>query len=389
MTDIVQLGTPAPQSQAAETPSLQESPDWVRISYASALALGFKSGQFVRPFDFGGINLLLSYDEGCRSDCGYCGLARSRTGAYEEKSFIRVEWPLVETDELVERMAEREDRLTRLCISMVTHGHAFRDTLDITRRIRRRLETPLSLLVAPPTLTEERLRGLREAGADMIGIGLDAVTEDLFRSLRTEVPAGRLSWSNYWQITEQAREVFGPWKVNCHTLVGLGETDRELIGIFDRLLGRQIFSYLFCFNPEPDSRLGERPKPEITRWRRIQLAKFLLEEEGLPPEAFVFDGDGALVGLQAPEELVGRVVEEGWAFMTNGCPGEGGEPGCTRPMGSWRPAESPRDYPWQPVEQDRAAILEELRLEEILCPAAGVARRPPEHRAPPAAGRLC
>ena len=146
---LVQLGTETP---ATET---RTSPDWVRISYASALALRFKSGRFTRPFPFGGINLLLNYDEGCRSDCGYCGLARSRSGAYEYKSFIRVDWPLVATDELVDRLARYQDRLTRLCISMVTHGHAYRDTLEISRRIRRRVKTPLSILVAPPTLNED------------------------------------------------------------------------------------------------------------------------------------------------------------------------------------------------------------------------------------------
>ena len=379
MTALVQI------DEARETES-RTSPEWVRISYASALALRLKSGRFLRPFDFGGINLLLTYDQGCRSDCGYCGLARSRQGAYEDKSFIRVEWPLVATDDLVERMAERESKLARLCISMVTHGYAFRDTLEITRRIRRRLTTPLSILVAPPTLDEERLRALKDAGADMIGIGLDAVTEDLFRQIRSDVPRGGLGWDNYWRIVHSARDVYGPWKVNCHTLVGLGESDRDLMQVFERLLERQIFSYLFCFNPEPDSRMAEHPKPPLVRWRRVQLAKFLLEECGLEPPAFRYDDAGALARIHAPQELVERVVRDGHAFMTNGCPGAGGEPGCTRPMGSWRPTEAPRDYPWRPGVADRTAIRDELRLEEILRPGPGPSR-PRERLAPPAAGR--
>jgi len=342
------------------------SPEWVRISYASALALGFKSGRFTREFDFGGINLLLNYADGCLSDCGYCGLARSRAGAYEEKSFIRVEWPLVSTDDLVGRMAEREARLTRLCISMVTHGSAYQDTLDITRRIRARVGTPLSILVAPPTLGEERLRAFHAAGVDMIGIGLDAVTEALFRSTRTEVPKGGLSWKQYWEIVDLSREIFGPWKVNCHTLVGLGETDRDLVELFSRLLGRQIFPYLFCFNPEPESRMAAHPRSGITRWRRIQLAKFLMEERGIGRDAFRFDADGALAAFRASRALLERAAADGRAFMTNGCPGEEGEPGCTRPMGSWRPTEAPRDYPWLPDEGDRRAIAAELRLEELI-----------------------
>ena len=360
------------------------SPDWVRISYASALALGFKSGRFTREFPFGGINLLLHYDDGCRSDCGYCGLARSRAGAYEDKSFIRVEWPLVSTDELVARMAEITERLERLCISMVTHGSAFRDTLDITRRIRARVATPLSILVAPPTLTFERLAQLREAGADMIGIGLDAVTEQLFRSIRSDVPRGGLDWDHYWDVVGWAREIFGPWKVNCHTLVGLGETDRDLVTTFEQLLDRQVFSYLFCFNPEPDSRMADHPKPPLTRWRRIQLAKFLLEEVGLAPAAFQFDTNGALTSIAAPRDVIDRAIDDGWAFMTNGCTGESGEPGCTRPMGSWRPSEAPRDFPYRPTSDDVAAIRGELDLEGFVVPGPGPTR---VQLAPPSAGR--
>ncbi|HEX9097966.1 MAG TPA: radical SAM protein, partial [Candidatus Dormibacteraeota bacterium] len=359
---------------------------WVRISYASAVALRFKSGRFTRDFDFGGINLLLSYDEGCLSDCGYCGLARTRPGQYEDKSFIRVEWPLVETDELVRRLARYEDRLTRLCISMVTHGNSYRDTLEITRRIRTGVATPLSLLVAPPTLNETRLRTLKEAGADIIGIGLDAVTEDLFRSIRTDVPQGGLRWDQYWRIVDAARDIYGPWHVNCHTLVGLGETDQDLMAIFERLLDRQIHSYLFCFNPEPDSRMGTHPKSDLTRWRRVQLAKFLLEERGLDPTAFGYDDDGALVSISAPPALVEETLADGFAFMTNGCPGAGGEPGCTRPMGSWRPSEAPRDYPWQPTESDQRQIRAQLRLDEMLRAGPGPTR-PAELWAPPVAGR--
>jgi lipoyl synthase len=346
---------------------VNESPDWVRISMASAIALRFRSGRFTRDFEFGGMNLLLNYEDGCRSDCGYCGLARTRPGTYEDKSFIRVEWPLVRTDELVDRMAARNDTMTRLCISMVTHPHAYRDTLDIARRITAKVIAPLSILVAPPTLNRAKLESFKTAGVDMIGIGLDAVTEDLFRSIRTEVPAGGagLSWAKYWEVVNDAREIFGPWKVNCHTLVGLGETDRDLIDIFTRLRDQQIFSYLFCFNPEPDSRMADHPKSPLRRWRRIQLAKHLIESEGFMPDQFDYDADDNLSVLDADETVVERSVASGIPFMTNGCPGAGGEPGCTRPYGSYRPSEPIRDFPFLPNADDLAGIRSDLALHEL------------------------
>jgi lipoyl synthase len=346
------------------------SPDWVRISAASAMALRLQSGRFSREFDFGGINILLNYDNGCLSDCSYCGLARTRPGAYEEKSFIRVDWPLVETDRLVNRMAEHKHKLTRLCISMVTHGSAYRDTVEITRKLNEKVSAPLSILVAPPTLNTERLQYFKDLGVDMIGVGLDAVTEETFRKHRTDVPNGSLRWDNYWNIINESRRIFGPWKVNIHTVVGLGETDKDLMDMFYYLKQNEILPYLFNFNPEPDSRMGMVEKASITRWRRIQLVKHLIEKYDLAPDAITYDVDNAIRKIEVKDNTILSALnslDAGIPFMTNGCPSEGGEEaGCSRPYGSYRPSESFRDFPFQPEQDDLTLIRRELALEEIL-----------------------
>ncbi|TNE55300.1 MAG: radical SAM protein [Bacteroidetes bacterium] len=347
----------------------KESPKYIRLSAASAMALRLQSGRFAREFEFGGINLLLNYDNGCLSDCAYCGLARTRPGDYEDKSFIRVDWPLYETDLVIDRMAQYEDKLTRLCISMVTHGSAYKDTYEITEKITRSLKTPLSLLVAPPTLNRERLQALKDLGTDMIGVGLDAITEKTFFDTRTNVPQGGLKWENYWDIINYSREIYGPWKVNIHTVVGLGETDRELVDMFYSLKEKQILAYLFCFNPEPDSRMASFPKSKITRWRRVQLVKHLIEEYHLDRRNIRFDEEGNITGLKDPTSGINKVLKSldgGVPFMTNGCPGESGEPGCTRPYGSYRPSDSYRDFPFLPATDDLTLIRQELELEKLL-----------------------
>jgi biotin synthase len=163
--------------------------------------------------------------------------------------------------------------------------------------------------------------------------------------------------------------LFGPWKVNCHTLVGLGETDHELVKLFIDLCDRQVYPYLFCFNPEPDSRLANHPKSPVRRWRRMQLAKHLIEEEGYRMEHFEFDEEGSVISISGdpaePDDIVSTVVESGVPFMTDGCPGPDGEPGCTRPYGSYGPAEQFRDFPFLPEGEDMSAIRAELALEEL------------------------
>jgi len=205
----------------------------------------------------------------------------------------------------------------------------------------------------------------------MIGIGLDAVTEEVFRLRRTDVPNGGLRWDKYWEIIEASREIYGPWKVNCHLVVGLGETDRDLAKMVFRLRNQQIFSYLFCFNPEPDSRMGDVKKSDISRWRRIQLIKTLIEEHDLDPKHLMFNDAGSLIHIHADtsqiEKLISTVALSGTPFMTDGCPTMGGEEvGCTRPYGSYGPNEDYRDYPFQPNSNDMKNIWQQLRLDDLL-----------------------
>jgi biotin synthase len=345
------------------------SPDFVRISAASAMALRMRSGRFSRDFDFGGINILLNYDNGCLADCGYCGLARTRPGAYEDKSFIRVEWPLVQMDDLVDRMAEHSSTMTRLCISQVTHGRSHADTIEITKKIVAKVDTPLSILCAPPVLNREKLQEYKDLGVDMIGVGLDGVSEKIFRQHRTDVPNGSLNWDNYWNIINLSREIFGPWKVNIHTVVGLGETDKDMMDMFFHLFENQILPYLFSFNPEPDSRMGDWERADIKRWRRIQLVKHLIEKYDLKPEALEYDRVGNLIKMKVDDDKISDAIshlDKGIPFMTDGCPGPDGEVGCTRPYGSYKPSEQYRDFPFRPASDDIVQIKKELALDEIM-----------------------
>ena len=183
------------------------------------------------------------------------------------------------------------------------------------------------------------------------------------------MPNGGLKWKNYWDIINYSREIYGPWKVNIHTVVGLGETDRDLVELFYALKEQQILAYLFCFNPEPDSRMGNYPKSSIKRWRRIQLVKHLIEEYGLECRSIHFDEEGNISGLETTTSRINKVLKTldgGLPFMTNGCPGESGEPGCTRPYGSYRPSEPHRDFPFMPASNDLVQIRKEMALEDII-----------------------
>ena len=349
----------------------QISPDWVRISMAAAIELGLKPGG-IHGCRCGCINLLQNYPEGCFANCSYCGLARERPGAAEDNTFIRVSWPLFPTDLVAETIGAKDAELTesggigRVCIAQVQDARAYEDLVDMTQRVRAGApDVPISALVSAPTLNEERLAVIRDAGADIIGIGLDAASQQLFHDTRGRGVRGPHHWEQHWEIARAARRLYGALKVNFHVIVGLGETDQELIGLFYSLKDEEIAAYLFSFNPEPGTAMQDVPRTPIARTRRIQLAKHLIEKDGVGREAFAFDGTGALIDIDAPGAVVDDATESGVPFMTDGCPDRAGEVACNRPYGSYRPGEEYRDYPFQPANDDLAVIREEIQLEEV------------------------
>jgi biotin synthase len=351
-----------PAKEQAE--QFQISPDYVRISMAAAIELGLKPGRMYRGVRCGCINLLQNYPEGCYANCTYCGLARERPGTPEDNTFIRVAWPLFPTDLVAEQIAEHEEEVGRVCIAQVQDHRAYDDLIDMTQRVRHLSNVPISALVSATTLNIERLHHIKEAGADIIGVGLDAASEEVFHNTRGKGARGPHDWDYHWHIVRAARQIYGPMKVNCHIIVGLGETDQELVKLFYDLQSEQIAGYLFSFNPEPGTDMQDTERAPIHRLRRIQLVKYLIENHELDQNAIEFDEDGSIQQIHA-DTMVEVAANTGMPFMTNGCPDKNGVMACNRPYGSYRPGEEFRDYPFQPEQGDLIQIRQQMRLEEI------------------------
>jgi len=85
------------------------------------------------------------------------------------KSFIRVQWPVFPLDGIIEKIAERRQRVKRICISMITRRRAVQDTAAACGRLRSSFDIPVSLLVTPTILAKGDLERFQAAGADKIG----------------------------------------------------------------------------------------------------------------------------------------------------------------------------------------------------------------------------
>lgn len=351
--------SPAPQMR---------SPDYVQMSTAAAITLGLQSGLMHRCACTRCLNLLLTYPEGCRANCAYCGLARHREARrdYADRNFIRSDWPAAPLADIVERVAAQSTATPfhRMCISMITHPRSDADTPAVlkawTDRIAPEL-VPVSILSNPTTMTRADVAILKELGAEIFTVALDACTPAIFDRTRGRGVESPHRWEKYWEIYAHAVDIFGAEKTGMHLIIGMGESEYEALAVIQEVRNRGGHSHLFCFFPEQGSLMDHLPATRRDQWRRMQLARYLIDYRGVRLGHMRFDDAGRVTDFGVPAHELEAMIDLGLPFRTSGCPGKF-QPdlsACDRPYGD----SPPRDiasYPFQPGKRDLRRIRRQL-----------------------------
>ncbi len=338
-----------------------ESPAYVRLSLAAAMTLGFVKGWFYRNAQLGCINLLHTYKGGCRANCAFCGLSSEKLYENGKKSsFIRVPWKTFDTSATIEAIKNSPKHVGRVCISMVTHPRSKDDVLLHCREIVKKTGKSVSVLIAPSILGKDDLVRIRDAGAERIGVAIDAATPSLFEKLRGKTVGGPHRWDKYWKIYETSLEVFGPGMSGVHLICGLGETEKEMTQAIHRAKALGGTTHLFSFFPEQGSAMQNHSAPPIGTYRRIQLARWLIDNEKIKPELMSFDSSGKITDFGISESQLNNAINTGEPFQTSGCPGPDGKVACNRPYGNEKPGECIRNFPFVPNQEDLKRIRDEL-----------------------------
>lgn len=340
-----------------------ESPHYLRMSLAAAMTLGLKRGLFYRNARLYCINLLLTYKEGCLAKCAYCGLSSKRPGTYGQKSFIRVTWPTYSLDEIVERIGQREAKIKRICISMITRKRAVSDTIKICTILRSSFDIPVSLLISPTVLKAHDLLNFKKSGADKIGVAIDLATQDLFNRYRGKGVFGPHKWGRYWKCLADSIKIFGLSNAGAHFMVGMGETEQEMASAIQKVRDMGGQTHLFSFFPEPGSSMGHASPPPIDQYRRIQLARYLIDNDICRAEEFVYGKNGRIEGFGIHENELDRIIDSGEPFRTSGCEGYDGQVACNRPYANSRPGPNIRNFPFPLNKEDIERVRWQLGIE--------------------------
>ncbi len=350
------------------TPNMR-SPEYVQLSTAAAMTLGIMPGRMHRCACTRCLNLLLTYPEGCRANCAYCGLARHREADrdYADRNFIRVDWPAVPLQQIID-IVSRDGAASpfhRMCISMITHPNSDADTVTVLENWTRRVspdEIPVSILSNPTTMRRDDVVRLHELGADIFTVALDAATPAIFERTRGKGVQSPHRWDHYWQTLEWAREIFGPQKFGAHIIVGMGETEAEVLHLIQRIVDMGGHSHMFSFFPERGSLMDHLPATPRDQWRRVQLARYLIDYRDVRVEHMRFDSQGCLLDFGIPAAELESIIDQGIAFRTSGCPGKFAEDisACDRPYGDSPPSDI-ASYPFAPAAVDLRKIRHQLK----------------------------
>ena len=351
------------------TPDMR-SPEFVQMSTAAAISLGIMSGKMYRCSCTRCLNLLLTYPEGCRANCAYCGLARHREADrdYADRNFIRVDWPAVPMEDLVDIVARDGENSTfhRMCISMITHPNSDLDTVKVLKKWTDRIpadQIPVSILSNPTTMKRSDVKLLKDLGADIFTVALDAATPELFDRTRGKGVNSPHSWAKYWEVLNDAKDIFGEQKFGAHIIVGMGETENEVLSLVQQLVDMGGHSHMFCFFPEKGSLMDHLPATPRDQWRRVQLARYLIDYAGVRVEQMTFDDKGRVRDFGLPNGELDNIIDTGIAFRTSGCPGKFADDisACDRPYGDSPPSDI-ASYPFQPMKKDIKNIRKQLKV---------------------------
>ena len=345
-----------------ESKSIHESPGYLRMSLAAAMTLGLKPGLFYRNARLHCINLLLTYQSGCAARCGYCGLSGKRPGTYGDKSFIRVTWPTHALEEIIDRISERQARIKRICISMITNKRSIADTETVCAKLRSSFDIPVSLLISPTIVGYEHLAAFKAAGADKIGVAVDLATPRLFDRYRGSGVGGPHKWETYWECLGNAISIFGNGNAGAHFMVGMGETEKEMCEAMQRVKDLGGWTHLFSFFPEAHSAMAEHPQPPMDQYRRIQLARHLIDSGLSRSDRFVYEDGGRVKAFGLPGVDLDTIIDSGEPFRTSGCEGYDGQVACNRPYANSKPGPYIRNFPFPPEMQDILRIRKQMGL---------------------------
>ncbi|MCK4379585.1 MAG: radical SAM protein [Candidatus Lokiarchaeota archaeon] len=323
----------------------------IRISVGSASVLGLGLlPKFKNPPT---TCYIMTFKEGhCIANCGFCPQARSSKSSVEKLS--RVNWPIFSFKDFLTKLKYMpfSKKFERICIQTLNYPENFNELIEIVTQIKIYNDIPIS--VAIPPLSKEKLKELKIKGVQRVGIALDGATPEIFKMIKGKYVGGPYTWEEHFQKLNEALEIFSPGFVSTHIIIGLEETEKDVIELIEELYNLGIIISLFAFTPIKGTRLENIQQPAIKSFRKLQLGRFLIYNNEKNSKDFIFNMRGEIININISKKELKMFIYDTDAFLTSGCPG------CNRPFYTSKPSGPVYNYPRPLTEKEKMDIYELL-----------------------------
>ncbi|WP_035716791.1 MSMEG_0568 family radical SAM protein [Azorhizobium doebereinerae] len=125
--------------------------------------------------------------------------------------------------------------------------------------VKAAVDLPIQVQCEPPD-DDAWFARMKEAGADSLGMHLEAVTPEVRARImpgKAQVPIER-----YLSAFEAAVPVFGKGQVSTYILAGLGDTREAILAMCEALLARGVYPFVVPFVPISGTPLEHHPAPQ-------------------------------------------------------------------------------------------------------------------------------
>lgn len=313
--------------------------DRIRLSIGTAISLGLKKGALPVP----PTTAYLMVGSECINNCAFCTQAREAESSSDLLS--RVVWPEFDIDIALNALEGLEGTgMRRVCLQCLIDPSTLKELADLVRDIVDRTGSNVSVSIS--VVDRPMIEMLKNAGASRIGIALDGASEAVFEMIKGSGVGNPYTWESVWKSLFNAVEVFGRGNVSTHLIIGLDETDEDIVRTMIRCHEEGILVSLFAYTPMKGTKSIGGP-PELERYRALQIARSLIMDKGAR-ESFHFNVEGKLIGLPENFDLEPSII-----FQTRGCPD------CNRPYYNERPRGPMYNYPRELDDAESTTSLAE------------------------------
>ena len=304
----------------------------LRVSLGSAVLLNLTN----KKVDYLPTTIYVMTPGKCVRNCKYCTEAKDSSSLPNMLS--RVIWPPFPISNVMDRV--KDGNFKRLCIQTVNN----KISNKIVENILKEISNYIPVSVCINTYSEKLIDKLFLLGAERIGLPIDVVNPKLHKFLR-----GGNFFKKLQFILKMGEKHKG--KITTHIIVGLGESDREILSLYEIFTKNSIKVALFAFTPVRGTELQDLNPPDILRYRKIQVATKLIEK-GTSLSDFEFEEDRL---LKLPKISIDELKKLN-PFVTRGCPD------CNRPYYNEKPKGTMYNYPYKLSEEEWEKEISLLKL---------------------------